>query len=80
MYCKICGDEMNVRYYPSKHNSLCPCCASDTPRKVRFELFNRIYFAGDRDCPESTRKEFYTDYLSSKYNLRDYMAKTISDI
>jgi hypothetical protein len=67
MYCRICGDEKDVRYYATRRQSLCRSCAKDTPRKVGRESFDRVYWAGDEHCPESVRREFYLDYLASNH-------------
>jgi hypothetical protein len=64
MYCRICGDEANVRYYPRKRQALCRHCAKDTPAKVDRATFDKLYWGKD-DVPESTKREFYADYLAS---------------
>ncbi len=80
MYCRICGDENGVKYYPSKKNVLCPACAKDTPRKASFDRFNKVYFRSDHNCPPAIRKEFYDDYKASTHNLREYVKATVSTI
>jgi hypothetical protein len=85
-YCRICGDEKNVRYRPAQGQSLCNSCWQDTPAKVSRESFERAYWKRDdgsdgrEDVPESTRREFYADYLASTNTLKDYLASTTSSI
>ena len=76
MYCAICGDENGIQYYVSKKQSLCKSCAADTPRKVSYNTFVAEYFKGNDDCPESTKREFYSDYKASKHNVQDYIEAT----
>ena len=79
MYCRICGDESNIKYYVSKRQSLCPSCAKDTPAKVGRESFDRKYWAKDDDCPEAIRREFYADYLASSHgSIESYIEATTS--
>jgi hypothetical protein len=78
MYCKVCGDERDVQYYPAKRQTLCPTCAAETPRKVSRRAFDAAYWDGEDDCPESTRREFYEDYLHSDSTLEDYIERTVS--
>lgn len=78
MYCRICGSLNNVRYYATKRQSLCRFCAKDTPEKVGRSTFDKQYWGADVDVPESTRREFYSDYLSSSETVTDYIASTTS--
>ncbi len=79
MYCRICGDESGVKYYPAKRQSLCPFCAKDTPRKVGRDAFDKAYWAGDDEPPpEGIKREFYSDYLASSYTLAEYIENTTS--
>jgi len=75
MYCRICGDTANVKYYPGKRQALCPHCSKDTPRKVSRENFDRQYWSGDSDAPEGIRREFYADYLASSDTVQQYIEK-----
>lgn len=78
MYCRICGEENNVKYYATKRQALCRHCAKDTPAKVSRAAFDRKYWAGDDDCPESIRREFYADYLASRHgSIESYMEATV---
>lgn len=89
MYCKICGsreedkpkwfDGKWVEYYPTKHNSLCRPCASETPDKMGREEFVSKYFAGEAP-PPSIVKEFYEDYRASIGTFEEYVASTVSAI
>lgn len=78
MYCRICGDETNVKYYPAKRQSLCRHCAKDTPAKVSFETFCKAIFQGDEECPHAIKRDFYDDYKASRDTLKEY-AKAISE-
>ena len=80
MYCRICGDETSVKYYPAKRQSLCAFCAKDTPRKVSFETFVAKMFAGDEDCPNSIKRDFYDDYKASSDTLDEYIRKASEPI
>jgi hypothetical protein len=80
MYCKVCGSEENVKFYPNKLQALCKFCADETPNKVGFDRFVSFYFPGDDiyhgEVPYSTKKEFYDDYRTSTYNLENYKQAT----
>ena len=78
-YCKVCGDERETEYYPSKRQTLCPSCAADTPRKISREAFDRAYWRGDTTVHPSIRREFYADYLASSYTLAEYIAATTAE-
>lgn len=78
MYCRICGDTNNVKLVGGYRGFLCPSCAANTPKKVSFDRFKEIYFAGDNDVPYPIAKEFYDDYRSSSHNLHDYIKETTS--
>ena len=76
-YCRICGDKSGTQYYPTKHNTLCPTCAADTPDKVSRAAFNVAYW-GDtwEEVPQPTRGEFYDDYRASTCTLAEYIEET----
>jgi hypothetical protein len=81
MYCRICGDEKDVRYYAGKRQSLCRSCAKDTPAKVSRTTFDRVYWTGceENDPPEGIRREFYADYLASRHgSVASYIEATTS--
>lgn len=79
MYCRICGTEKSLKYYPRKLQTLCPPCAADTPAKVSKETFDREYWGVELpNVPESTRAEFYDDYLCSTHMLPEYILATTS--
>lgn len=80
MYCRICGDESNVKFYPSKRQSLCDFCAKDTPAKVSFDTFCAAMFKGDEDCPRSIMRDFYDDYKASSDTLDAYIRKASEPI
>ena len=80
-YCKICGDREGVKYYPAKHNTLCPPCAAGTPGKVQRTTFYFCYFGHDWvDVPKSTRCSFYDDYLASTCTLDEYIEQTTEEV
>jgi hypothetical protein len=80
MDCQICGDNKEVAYRPSSKQALCPTCAKETPRKVTRAEFDKQYWDKDAEVPESTRREFYSDYLSSTNTLPEYIKATTSNI
>lgn len=81
MYCQVCGDEKAPKYYPSKRQTLCHACAEDTPAKIGQEKFNLEYWGEELpNVPESTRREFYEDYLRSTHALPEYIKATTSSI
>ena len=81
MYCRICGDENDTRYYSTKRQTLCQSCAKDTPAKVSRETFDREYWSGDDDVNDAIKREFYADYLASGHSsVKSYSAATTSPI
>jgi len=78
MYCKICGDTKNVKYYNRFGYFACKYCAKGTPAKVNKETFKKVYF-GNEPVLNSILNEFYEDYKFSKHNLQEYIEKTISN-
>jgi len=59
--------------------SLCDSCHGDTPAKVSREEFERVYWAGDEDCPRAIRNEFWDDYRASRYaTVEEYRDATTS--
>lgn len=78
MYCRICGDETNVKFYPSKRQALCPHCAKDTPAKIGREQFDKRYWSDSDDVNESIKREFYADYLASEHAYDEYVKATVS--
>lgn len=77
-YCRVCGDRSeSVSYRPSKLQNLCDACDKSTPRKVGREAFERRYWGAKVDeVPASTRREFYSDYLTSDSTLEKYIEST----
>ena len=75
MHCRICGDEKNVAFRGGNRGYLCFSCFKDTPVKIGFEEFVRIYFEGE-EVNYSLAHEFYDDYRCSTLNLQDYIEKT----
>ena len=81
MYCRICGTEDGIQYYLKKRQSLCRDCAKETPNKVGRATFDKIYWRNEGDVPESTKREFYDDYLHSTYgSVASYMKATCSPL
>lgn len=81
MYCRICGTENNTKFYPSKRQTLCSCCAEDTPRKAGRESFDRQYWGAKfEDVPNGIRREFYSDYLASNLTLSQYKESTTETV
>ncbi len=79
MQCRICGEERGVSYHADKRQTLCAFCAADTPSKVGGNQFDRLYWGVEfGTVPESTRREFYDDYLASTHNVPDYIRATTS--
>ena len=79
MYCRICGDEDRVKFYPAKRQSLCPHCAKDTPANVGREAFDAKYWATGDDVPQAIRRDFYEDYLASRHSsVAKYLEATTS--
>lgn len=78
MHCRICGDENGVTYRPTKRQALCESCNADTPDKVSRDIFNRYYWPKEarETVPDSTKAEFYSDYLASEHNLMQYIDAT----
>lgn len=76
MNCHVCGDDRTAEYRPAKRQSLCRDCNSSTPRKVSRTTFDAHYWNNDPSVPESTRREFYADYLASTDTLAGYIAAT----
>lgn len=82
MYCRICGDERDVQFYPDKGmQALCRSCASDTPRKVGFDEFFKAYWPGAtiESVGRAIAREFYSDYIASSHNLKEYIKATTFD-
>ncbi len=81
MYCRVCGDSRNVRFYSSKRQALCAACAKETPAKVGREAFDRQYWGGEAGTvPEAIKREFYSDYVASTHDLPDYIEHTASAV
>ena len=78
MYCQICGNPDNIKFYPAKHSRLCQYCASETPQKMHRAVFDSKYWENPDEVPESTKHEFYDDYKYSKDNFEQYVANTVS--
>ena len=76
--CWICGDEHTARFRPRLRRTVCDGCAHGMKPKVSRERFDEVYWGPESGIPESTRREFYEDYLSSTGTLDEYMAATIN--
>ena len=80
-YCKVCGDETTARYRLGARQTLCDGCGKDTPRKATRESFDAFYWNGDSETPpESTKQDFYEDYLRSANTLKEYRKATTSTL
>jgi hypothetical protein len=77
--CRVCGagPERGTQF-SSKHGmALCILCEQDTPIKVTMDEFNRLYWgAGFENVPLSTRREFFSDYMTSTLTLKQYIMST----
>jgi hypothetical protein len=78
MNCYICGTPTTNISWNKGARALCKACDETTPVKVSFSEFVRVYFKDDPSVPYSTRREFFSDYLSSTYTLEQYIAETSS--
>jgi hypothetical protein len=80
LHCRICGDfqrTAHVRWRPSKRQTLCRSCNADTPRKVSRHSFDVQYWGTESaNVPESTKRDFYADYLASTCTFRQYVLST----
>ena len=80
MYCMICGDENSVKYRGGNRGMLCDSCAADTPAKVDRARFDAEYWGAEAsNVPESTKREFYSDYRASSNTLADYITTTTTE-
>lgn len=80
MYCRICGSETSVKFYPSKKMALCHYCSILTPKKASRENFLKRYFGKElKNVPTETQKEFYSDYLMSIHTVESYIRSTVSE-
>ena len=77
MSCRICGNT-KARYCSTKLQYLCKTCNQGTSPKVSRSCFEAVYWAaeGANAVPNSTRTEFYQDYLSYKGTLAEYIEAT----
>jgi len=80
MYCRICGTEQDVEFRGGNRGALCASCAKDTPRKAGRAAFDAAYWKGAGIVPESTKREFYSDYRSSTHTLAEYIERTTSAV
>ncbi len=80
MTCRICGSTKSVKYRNRSNMALCGYCHKDTPAKVSFTTFIKMYFGDDSDVPQSTKGEFYSDYKTSTHNLQDYILATTTNL
>jgi hypothetical protein len=81
MYCRVCGDENGVRFRPACRQSLCGPCAKDTPKKASRESFEKRYWGAElKNVPNSTRDEFWSDYLASTKTLVEYIDATTTTV
>ena len=82
MHCNICGDDRTAHYRPNQRQVLCDHCAENTPAKVSRSEFDKAYWNEPEaeQPPESTKREFYSDYLTSCNTLREYITATTAEI
>ena len=74
--CQICGAD-NAQWTHKTRSTLCADCAKDTPAKISYAAFCVDYFDGESVHAKIAR-EFYEDYLASRYSLPEYIQKTTS--
>jgi hypothetical protein len=87
-YCRICGDERGTEYRERSGMVLCKSCHREAPGKVCRAAFDQLYWPGASDdyrspdyVPESTRREFFDDYLASKCrSVEEYLRQTTSSV
>ena len=78
MLCKICASG-DATYRPAQRQTLCEHCAADTPRKAGRESFDKRYWgARYKEVSEGTRREFYSDYLTSTCTVDEYIKQTVN--
>lgn len=82
MYCQICGIRSeDVKHRVTKHRRMCDACSKETPRKAGRVAFDRKYWGvGVDSVPPSTKREFYSDYLSSTQTLDAYIDATTEEL
>ena len=81
MYCRICGTENDVKWHAQNRGALCASCAETTPPKVGRAEFDAAYWGAEAaTVPESTRREFYSDYRASCDTLAGYTERTTSAV
>ena len=81
MHCRICGETEGIEYYQHKRQSLCKHCAKDTPKKMgRLDFDQKYWGRGWQEVPNSTRSEFYSDYLASSDSFAKYVDNTTSEV
>jgi len=74
--CRVCGDE-EATYRGVQRQTMCEACRKGTPAKVGRAAFESQYWEGKaEEVPLSTRREFYSDYLTSTYTMRAYIKAT----
>ena len=78
MYCKICGTSNKVKFRRGPRMNLCSVCADGTPKKATYESFTKKYWADPSLVPEGIKREFYSDYKTSKHTLQEYLDVTSS--
>lgn len=74
-HCRVCGDPAAC-YRPAQRSTLCESCAAETPAKIGRAEFDRRYWPAPESVPESTRREFFADYLASRCTFDAYLAAT----
>lgn len=75
--------KVTIEYRPSKRQTLCTVCDEETPRKVGREAFDKRYWGTGKaadEVPEGTKKEFYSDYLTSNSTLEKYVESTTTKL
>ena len=79
MHCFICASEKNLITRKDIFKTVCKECNKSTPTKVNREAFDTAYWGktlAASQIPESTKREFYADYLASTHNLKAYLSAT----
>ena len=76
--CAVCAAP--GRWRPASRIALCDSCADETPAKISRGEFDPLYWGSAfGDVPEGTRREFYSDYLTSACDFEEYLDHTIED-
>ena len=87
MLCRICGNEEDVQINFDYLMALCPSCVREAEENGTEAKMSRVDFEAKywvtedgtnytEEVPMSTRREFYSDYLSSLGTFAKYVIDT----